>query len=138
MANDKQRRRRLKEKRHDYDLVEIDGDGFETVVTASETRSPRGSAGRKDAKGGAKGAAKPAGGRRGRVPEPANWRRVFKRTAIFAPIFLATIMLLGRGDMSLSAAVLQTAMLMVVFAPLSYLMDGLAYRMYNRRLQKER
>ena len=36
MANRKQRRRREKEKRHAYDLVEIDEEGNETVVRSTE------------------------------------------------------------------------------------------------------
>ena len=39
MANQKQRRRRAKEKRHEYDLVEIDEEGNETVLSASEVKS---------------------------------------------------------------------------------------------------
>ena len=39
MANQKQRRRRAKEKRHQYDLVEIDGEGNETVLSASDVKS---------------------------------------------------------------------------------------------------
>ena len=38
MASQKQRRKRAKEKRHAYDLVEIDGEGNETVLTASDLK----------------------------------------------------------------------------------------------------
>ena len=45
MATQKQRRKRAKEKRHAYDLVEIDSEGNETVLSAgaikSETAAPR-------------------------------------------------------------------------------------------------
>ena len=39
MANQKQRRRRAKEKRHAYELVEIDSEGNETVLTASTLKT---------------------------------------------------------------------------------------------------
>ena len=39
MATQKQRRRRAKEKRHQYDLVEIDGEGNETVLSSSDLKS---------------------------------------------------------------------------------------------------
>ena len=38
MATQKQRRRRAKEKRHAYDLVEIDAEGNETVLSPSELK----------------------------------------------------------------------------------------------------
>ena len=39
MATQKQRRKRAKEKRHAYDLVEIDAEGNETVLSASELKT---------------------------------------------------------------------------------------------------
>ena len=39
MANQKQRRRRAKEKRHQYDLVQIDEEGNETVLSASDVKA---------------------------------------------------------------------------------------------------
>ena len=45
MATQKQRRRRAKEKRHDYDLVYVDEDGVEQVVERDEPRKPPAKAG---------------------------------------------------------------------------------------------
>ena len=39
MATQKQKRKRAKEKRHAYDLVEIDSDGNETVLSSSTLKS---------------------------------------------------------------------------------------------------
>ena len=39
MATQKQRRKRAKEKRHQYDLVEIDAEGNETVLSSSGLKS---------------------------------------------------------------------------------------------------
>ncbi len=42
MATQKQRKRRAKEKRHDYDLVYIDEEGVEQPVEREEPRKPTG------------------------------------------------------------------------------------------------
>ena len=106
MATQKQRRRRAKEKRHAYDLVEIDGEGNETVLSATDLKSespPKATAKKSDARASAK--PKPARG----TPKPPSWRRVLKRGALFAPIFLATVMLLAGDRLSFAGALVQTA-----------------------------
>jgi len=128
MANEKQRRRRAKEKRHAYDLVEIDAEGNETVLTAAEVRSadpPK-----------KKAAAKPAPARTGRrgAPQAPSWTRVLKRGAIAAPAFFVLVMLLGK--LTVPQALLQTAFLLVLFIPFSYVLDGFVYRSYQKRLAK--
>ena len=130
MASQKQRRRRAKEKRHEYDLVEIDAEGNETVLTASEVKNeapPRSPAKKTQSKGEAKS-------RSGRgTPQPPSWRRVLKRGAIFAPIFLATVLLLAGNRLSFAGAVVQTLFLLAVFVPFSYFMDRLVWRSYEKR-----
>jgi len=132
MATQKQRRKRAKEKRHAYDLVEIDEDGNETILTASELKAeapPRTAAKKNDGKSGNARATRGA-------PRPPTWGRVLKRGAIFAPIFLATVMLLGRGRLTLAGAVVQTLFLLAIFVPFSYFMDRLVWRSHEKRLQK--
>jgi hypothetical protein len=131
MANQKQRRRRAKEKRHAYELVEIDSEGNETVLTASTLKVEDGH-GAKPAKG---RASAPAKGGRG-APQPPTWRKVLKRGALFAPIFLATVLLLGGGSMTFAKAVVQTIFLLAVFVPFSYFMDRLVWRSQQKRLAK--
>ncbi len=135
MATQKQRRKRAKEKRHAYDLVEIDAEGNETVLTATDLKaetSANPAPGRNEGKGskGSKGRAA-----RGSA-QPPTWGRVAKRGAIFAPIFLATVMLLGRGRLTLAGAVVQTIFLLAIFVPFSYFMDRLVWRSHEKRLQK--
>ena len=133
MANEKQRRRRAKEKRHDYDLVYIDEEGNEVPVeNESKPRKP-------PAKIGGKGTPKQqrSTSRVGRkAPQPPSWPRVLKRGMIFAPIFLATVLLLGGKSMTFVAAVVQALLLLVVFVPFSYFMDKVVYRQYQKRLGK--
>ena len=133
MATQKQRRKRAKEKRHEYDIVEIDAEGNETVLSASDLKTeteakPRPKA--DDTRGGAKG--RPPRG----TPQPPTWGRVLKRGAIFAPIFLATVMLLGRGRITTAGAVVQTLFLLAIFVPFSYFMDRVVWRSHEKRMAK--
>lgn len=134
MANRKQRRRREKEKRHAYDLVEIDEEGNETVVRSTEVRP--------EAKGSSKGATpgrkkEPRTRMRG-VVQPPSWQRVGKRGALFAPIFFATVLLLGGDRMTIAGAVVQTLLLVAVFVPFSYFMDRVMWRSHQKRLARTR
>ena len=130
MASQKQRRRRAKEKRHEYDLVEIDAEGNETVLSSSELKaepSPRSPAKKSQPKGGAKS-------RSGRgAPQPPSWQRVVKRGAIFAPIFFATVLLLAGDSLKWQGAIVQTLFLLAVFVPFSYFMDRLVWRSHEKR-----
>lgn len=129
MANQKQRRRRAKEKRHQYDLVEIDGEGNETVLSAGELRAE--APGRPESKSASRGrgAKKPPRG----TPQPPTWSRVLKRGAIFAPIFLATVLLLGGDRVTFAGAVVQTTFLLAIFVPFSYFMDRMVWRSHEKR-----
>ena len=133
MATQKQRRKRAKEKRHQYDLVEIDAEGNETVLTSGDLKSEAPSKPRpksSDTKGSRK-----VRGTRG-TAQPPSWVRVLKRGAIFAPIFLATVMLLGRGRLTLAGAIVQTIFLLAIFVPFSYFMDRMVWRSHEKRLGK--
>jgi len=61
---------------------------------------------------------------------------VLKRGAIFAPIFFATVMLLGGSKMTIQSAIVQTVLLIGVFIPFSYFMDHIVWRQQQKRLQK--
>ena len=133
MATQKQRRKRAKEKRHAYDLVEIDSEGNETVLSPTELKvdaPPRS----QSKKGETRSAAKPKLGRRN--PQPPTWGRVLKRGAIFAPIFLATVLLLAGNRLTFAGAVVQTAFLLAIFVPFSYFMDRLVWRSHEKRLAR--
>lgn len=133
MATQKQRRRRAKEHRHEYDFVYVDPDGNEVEV--EDDADPRARTPAKPATRGT-GKAKQTGGRGGRATQPPSWKRVLKRGAIFAPIFLATVILLGGDKMTYTAAVVQTVLLIAVFIPFSYFMDRVVWRQHQKRLAK--
>jgi hypothetical protein len=58
---------------------------------------------------------------------------VFKRSAIFAPIFLATVLLLAGDRLTIVGAVIQTVFLLAVFVPFSYFMDRVVWRSHEKR-----
>ena len=137
MATQKQRRKRAKEKRHEYDLMYVDEDGVERAVARDD--EPRRPADRAPTR--TKSTASKSGGKRtgssragGREAKPPSWRKVVKRGGIFAPIFFATVLLLGGGKISYAGAVLQTLLLLAVFVPFSYFMDRFVWMRQQKRL----
>ncbi len=132
MANRKQRRRREKEKRHEYEIVYVDSEGNEVEVEEDDrpAKKPR-SGSRGSSKSGKQ--SRPA--RRG-IAQPPSWSRVIRRAAIFAPIFLVTVYLLGGSQIGVTGAVFQTILLVAIFIPFSYFMDRVMWRSAQKRLAK--
>ena len=90
----KQRRRRAKEQRHEYEVVYVDDEGNEVEVdpdSENDTRAPRPRAG----KDGAQPLREPER-RRPRGPEPPTWQRSARRALIMAPFFFAFLYILQR------------------------------------------
>ncbi len=118
MATRKQRRRREKEFRHEYVWEDAEGNELERdEVPAHKAGATPG-----------KRASAPSG----REPQPPSWRRTLKRGLIFAPIMFATVLLLS-PKLSMSAKISQTALIVAIFIPFSYLLDGLFYRSAKKR-----
>jgi hypothetical protein len=131
MASKKQKRRRQKERRHDYEFVYVDDEGHEVDVDPAEVEQPgRQNARRNGAKGARKGDAKSS--RSVRKIDPPSWKRVTKRALFFGPlIFLAFSVLNSKQPVAtrLLLAILYTGF----FIPFMYLMDRAMYRTYLRR-----
>lgn len=127
MATRKQRRRRAKEHRHEYVWEDEEGNVLDDddARAALENGSKAKTADKQAAKG----------GRGSRTPQPPSWRRTFKRGGIFAPIMLATVMLLN-PEKSMAEKVTSTLIVLAVFVPFSYVLDGVMYRSYRKRLAK--
>jgi hypothetical protein len=141
VATQKQRRRRAKEKRHEYDLVEIDSEGNETVLSATELKASSGANAPAPKRAAAKSRAtartsskRPPRG----SPQPPSWPRVAKRSALFAPIFLATVLLVSGNRLSFAGAVVNTIFLLAFFIPVSYFMDRLVWRSHEKRQQRSK
>ena len=125
MPTRKQRRRRAKEQRHDWEYVEIDPEtGEERLLEAEELEAERPATPKKASAGG--------GARPARIVNPPSWQRVVKRGLIFAPLMFLTVTFLD-SKLSVEARVIQTVLLLAFFVPFSYAMDSLAYRTFIRR-----
>lgn len=120
MPTRKQRRRRAKEQRHEYVWEDAEGNELEPADVRDEPSRAKGAR---------------ATGRPRREPLPPSWRRTFKRGAIFAPIMLATVMLLS-SDRTLAEQIMQTALIVAIFVPFSYLLDRVFWRSYQRKIAR--
>ena len=124
MASRKQRRRRQKDRRHEWEYVYVDDEGHEVEAPEDELLSRNGKRSPQQPS-----KAKATGGRE---VQPPSWRRVGKRGLIFAPLMFLTVTLLS-GDLTLAQRVVNTVFLLAFFLPFSYAMDALMYRMYRKR-----
>jgi hypothetical protein len=120
----KQRRRRAKERRHEYEYVYVDEEGREVEVEPGEPAKPK------------RTERKPRATQGGRKVEPASWRRVGRRALIFAPLMFITIRLLEGGE-AITASILRTIFLLLLFLPFSYVLDSVLYRSYMRRTTRQ-
>jgi hypothetical protein len=119
MATRKQRKRRAKEQRHEYVWEDEQGNELdpEDVPARKATSAPRRAA-------------------TGRQPQPPSWLRTLKRALVFAPIMLVTVMLLS-SNLGLAGQIAQTALLVAIFIPFSYFLDGVFWRSYQKRLARD-
>ena len=130
MPTKKQRRRRQKGRRHDYEFVYVDDEGHEVEVEPEELEQPRSPRnGKRDAK------RQPQKGRDGRpareVAAP-SWTKVGKRALIFFPlIFLAFSFV--NSNQAIGTRLLVTLVYTAFFVPFMYLMDRAMYRAYLKR-----
>ena len=131
MPTRKQRRRREKGRRHEYEYVYVDEEGREVDLAPEENgaapKTARAASSQKD-------------GRTRTGPReipPPSWRRVLKRALIFAPLMFLTVHFLAGDNLDTRQEVAQTAFLLLIFLPFSYVLDSLTYRMYRRRLERD-
>ena len=120
MSTRKQRRRRAKEHRHEY--VWEDGEGNE--LDPKDPSSPK-----------EESRSRAASSRPGREPQPPSWRKTLKRGLIFAPIMFGTVMLLS-NNITRTQQITQTALIVAIFVPFSYFLDGVFYRSHKKRLAR--
>jgi hypothetical protein len=124
----KQRRRREKLQRHEYEYVVETDEGEEVPV---ERPRPRAADGTKDGRSGDA----VLRDRRGRpVPKP-SLQRVLKRTMILLPAILLFIWLTSPKT-TLASKAITTLTLACFFIPFSYMVDTLLYRSMQKRAQQ--
>jgi hypothetical protein len=131
VATKKQRKRRSKLKRHEYEYVIETEDGEEVPLETLRDE------GKDDRASGAK--REPAlVDRRGRPVQKPTFERVIRRAAIFAPILFLFVWFTSRDRLSVVGVALNTLILVAFFIPFSYLVDRMVYRMVLRRNERER
>lgn len=137
MPTRKQRRRRKKEFRHEYETVLLDEEGNEVEVDPEERRAQREEREkqRAQAKQPAKGQGKkPA--RTLREPPVPSWNRAIRRGGLMgAVIFIAFVFILKGGSQTQRASI--AVFYALAFIPLTYFVDRVAYRSYQKRLARQ-
>jgi hypothetical protein len=138
MPSKKQRRRREKAFRHEYDLVVLDEDGNETSLDPEERRLAREAKNKrttaKPARGKSQSSAR-GGSRPIRVPPQASWQRALKRGGIMGALMLFAFVFFFKNG-SLGGRIAIGVVYAAAFVPLTYWIDRTAYRSYEKRLAK--
>jgi hypothetical protein len=129
MPTRKQRRRRAKSQRHEYEIVYLDEEGNEVAVEPEETAPRRERARSRD--DGAKSSSRRSD--RGRTPQPPTWQRSARRSLIMAPFFFLFLYILQRD---VASAAIVSLFYAAVFIPFSYGIDKLTYRSQLKRLER--
>jgi len=137
MPSKKQRRRREQTFRHNMALVVKDEEGNEVETTAAELRAKSG----KPAKVKADPATKKKGAARTntratREPPVPSWRRSVKRGLPWGAVMFVVVMLFFT-QMNLAARIIWGLLYAAAFIPLTYWIDRLTYRTWQRRQAKQ-
>jgi hypothetical protein len=136
MPTRKQRRRALKERRHEYETVWVDEEGNELeeppedLVAEPEKRDGA----RPKAK-----AVQQRGGRPVRVPPPPSWQRAAKRSLILGAVISVAFYLAGSrsGGNRLLSALEITVIYTVIFIPFQYMIDRFGHNRWQRRAEQQ-
>jgi hypothetical protein len=124
MPSRKQRRRREKLKRHEWEEVYVDENGRVLDPDEAEQLIKPEKAARTKAQPTERGR---------RVVEPPSWRRTFKRGALFFPLMLIVVFFVNSKNSTTAQSIVSTVTLMAFFLPFSYFMDTMMYRSWQRR-----
>lgn len=143
MPSRKQRRRREKAFRHEYETVLLDGEGNEVPLDPDEVRAER------EAKQAERTKTKPAGkngratsartqrtSRLTREPPAPSWQRAVKRGGTMGAIIFVLFVFILHGGSTANRSVI-AALYGVAFIPMTYWIDRLSYRTYHRRLARQ-
>lgn len=137
MPTKKQRRRRAKGQRHEYEFVVLDEDGREVEVDPGTLRSSK----EKERLAKASRDGKPVDvrdhrGRRIRAPQPPSWKRAIQRGVIFTVfLFVATTFLQKKAHPATQIAL--AVGYGVIAVPMLYFLDRIAHNRYLRATGRE-
>jgi hypothetical protein len=130
MPTRKQRRRRDKSFRHEYETVLVDEEGNETPLSelrAQEPKKEKAAAKASPAKNG-KGRARPV-----REVPPPSWEKAIKRGGTWGLLMLVLAVFFLFRTQPIAVRVGWGVVYAVLFIPLTYFVDRTAYRAYQRR-----
>src|SRR5437763_5993764 len=133
MPSRKQRRRQLKEKRHEYEFVYVDAEGNELdeLPEGFEEEQKEHAAARNGSKPAAKKQTPKGGSASGRTPPVPSWNRAVKRGGLLGVVVFILFSFTAKGHW---ASVLPLALLYtVLFVPFTYMIDRFAYRRWEAR-----
>jgi hypothetical protein len=139
MPTKKQRRRALKERRHEYETVWVDAEGNELEEPPEESASAP-----PEKRDGAKPkpkqkATQQRGGRPVRVPPPPSWQLAAKRALIIGAVIFVFFYVAGAksGGNRLGFAIEITALYTLLFIPFTYMIDRFAHNRWQRRADEQ-
>ena len=133
MATRKQKARRAKGKRHDYEVVYLDGEGNEVEPDEADLPSKAATTPARASTSTKRSTSTPSKSRLIREPKPPSWSRAIRRGAIFMPILVVIVLLTNRNQSPLTIAPVAIVFTALVI-PFGYFTDHLAYRGYQKRL----
>ena len=139
MPTRKQRRKALKERRHEYETVWVDEEGNELEEPPEElAAAPEKRDGVKP-KPKARATQQQRGGRTIRVPPPPSWQRAAKRALIIGTVIFVFIYLVGsrNGGHSFASAFLLAVVYTALFIPFQYVLDRFAHNRWQRRAEAQ-
>ncbi|HEY3961281.1 MAG TPA: hypothetical protein VGL84_02030 [Gaiellaceae bacterium] len=137
MPSRKQRKRREKGFRHEYETVLIDGEGNEVPLDPDEARAARDERDKQRSATKSKPAAKGRAPRQMKEPPPPSWNRAFKRGGTMGALILVLFLFVLKGGSTISRVAVPV-FYAVAFIPLTYVVDRWSYRMYQKRLAKDK
>jgi hypothetical protein len=136
MPTKKQRRRALKERRHEYETVWVDSEGNELEEPPDDDlAAPE----KREAKPKGKAAQQGRGGREVRVPPPPSWQRAAKRSIILGAVIFVLFYILGgkNGSHSIGTALAIAGLYTLLFIPFTYAIDRFAHNRWARRAEQQ-
>jgi hypothetical protein len=145
MPTRKQRRRALKERRHEYEYetVWIDPVSGEEVEPPEDyVDAPHEKPERREKRDDGKPKAKSQpqrGSRPVRVPPPPSWRRAIRRSLILGGVIFVAFYLLGSksGGNRLAGALSITLIYVVLFIPFTFFIDRFSHNRWQRRAEQQ-
>jgi hypothetical protein len=137
MPSRKQRKRREKGFRHEYETVLIDEEGNEVPLDPDEARAAREERHKERSSTKVKPAAKGRPPRAMKVPPEPSWNRAFKRGGTMGALILVLFLFVLKGGSTISRVAVPV-FYAIAFIPLTYVVDRWSYRMYQKRIAKDK